>query len=487
MMIGRHRIDGDLMLRFMAEGMTKGAALVMAVLLARWLAADGFGGYSQTQALVAVLVPIVLLGLGFAVIRQIAGASATEDIAAPVATAFVIASVVSLILAIIMWTAANSIAIHFSDHPAAPALVRTAAVLLPIAAWQSLLFEALRARHRVRSATLLQIAESAASLLAVVVLAALDGLTPVAAISIIAAIKFAFFLCAGADFVLSQRIRPAQFAILPLSGIRSALALGIPFMIAGLGEALMGLVDRVLVGSLAGADTVGRYVAAQTLIAILASWGAPYWWLLYPRMARAMANNAPADALAVTHRLFGNFIAWGTPLAVLLAILGAQILTLAVGETFRISPTTMSVLVLAVFVNQSATPWEYYLYITGKAVFLMWTSLAWGIVAVAGIVILLPEIGLLGTAISVAAARMGFALSVVLKAGQQGLGPQLLPPRVTQRSAIALAAGIGVLALMYLAVNPSGLQPWHFAWAFLVSYLAASGITAFLQARWRTA
>jgi O-antigen/teichoic acid export membrane protein len=487
MMIGRHRIDGDLMLRFMAEGMTKGAALVMAILLARWLAADGFGSYSQTQALVAVLFPIVLLGLGFAVIRQIAGASTTADIAAPVATAFVIASVVSLILAIIMWTAANSIAIHFYDHPAAPALVRAAAVLLPIAAWQSLLFEALRARRRVRSATLLQIAESAASLAAVFILAVRDDLTPVAAISVIAAIKFAFFLGAGADFVLSQRIRPAQFAILPLAGIRAALGLGVPFMIAGLGEALMGLVDRVLVGSMAGADTVGRYVAAQTLIAILASWGAPYWWLLYPRIARAFANDSPSEALAATHRLFGNFIAWGTPLAVLLAILGAQILTLAVGETFRISTTTMSVLVLAVFVNQSATPWEYYLYISGKAIFLMWTSLAWGIVAVAGIVILLPEIGLLGTAISVATARTGFALSVVLKAGQQGLGAQLLPPRVTQRSAIALAAGIGVLALMYLAVNPLSLQPWHLAGAFLVSYLAASGITAFLQARWRTA
>ena len=487
MMIGRHRIDGDLVLRFTAEVMTKGAALAMAFLLARWLAADGFGGYSQTQALVAVLVPIVLLGLGFAVIRQIAGAGTTAGIAAPIATAFVITSVISLVLATIMWTTANSIAGHFSDHPAATSLVRAAAILLPIAAWQSLMFEALRARHRVKSATALQIGESAFSLASVVILTFFEQLTPVTAIAVIAVIKFVFFLCAGTDLALSQRIRPAQLAILPLPGIRSALALGIPFMIAGLGEALMGLVDRVLVGSLAGADTVGRYVAAQTLIAILASWGAPYWWLLYPRMARAMANDSPTEALAATHRLFGNFIAWGTPLAVLLAILGAQILTLAVGETFQISPTTMSVLVLAVFVNQAATPWEYYLYITGKAVFLMWTSLAWDIVAVAGILVLLPEIGLLGTAISVATARTGFALCVVFKAGQQGLGPQLLPPRVTQRSAVALAAGMGVIALMYLVSAPVTLLPWHVASAFLAAYLLASGVTALLQARWRTA
>ena len=72
MMIGRHRIDGDLALRFAAEGASKGSALVMAFLLARWMATEGFGAYAQTMALVAVLVPVMLLGLGFAIVRQIA-------------------------------------------------------------------------------------------------------------------------------------------------------------------------------------------------------------------------------------------------------------------------------------------------------------------------------------------------------------------------------------------------------------------------------
>ncbi len=487
MMIGRHRIDSDLMLRFVAEGITKGSALAIAFLLARWLAADGFGGYSQTQALVAVLVPLVLLGLGFALIRQIAGAATTADITAPVATAFVITTAVSLIVATTMWAWANSLALHFTDHPAAASLIRTAAILLPIAVWQSLLFEALRARHRVKSATLLQITESSLSLAAVIALALFEQLTPVTAIAAIAALKFVFFVCAGVDLALSERIRPAQLALLPLPGIRASLALGIPFMIAGLGEVLMGLVDRVLVGSIAGVDVVGRYVAAQTLIAVLASWGAPYWWLLYPRMARAMASDPSADVLSATHRLFGNFIAWATPLAVLLAILGAQILALALGETFRISQTTMSVLVLAVFVNQSATPWEYYLYVTGKAVFLMWTSLTWGIIAVVGIVILLPELGLIGAAIAVATARTGFALSLVFKAGQIGLGAQLLPPNVTLRSVFALASGIGVIAGMHLAWGSATLAPWHFAGVFLVTYLLTSAITAWVQARSRAA
>ncbi len=486
MMIGRHRFHGDLILRFAAEAMSKGSALVMAFLLARWLAADGFGAYAQTQAMVAILVPVVLLGLGFALIRQIAGASGASEISAPVFTAFTITSGLTIPAAIVMWLLADGIAVHFSDHPSATMLVRMGAVLLPAAAWQSLLFEALRARHRVRSATTLQIGEAALSLLAMILLFLADRLDPVTALTAIAALKLLVVLLAATDFARSQDVWADGFRFLPASGLRAALALGIPFMFASLGEASMGLIDRVLVGSLAGADMAGRYVAAQTLVALLASWGAPYWWLLYPRMARAIARGSSRGAMAVTHRLFGNFIIWGTPLAVILALLGSQILTLAVGEAFQVSSTTIGLLVLAAFVNQAATPWEYFLYIMGKAMFLMWVSLAWGVVAIIGIVVLLPEFGLLGTAASVAGTRIGFALSLIYATGRQGLGPGLLPPQVTARVAAALATGIGVAIAIRLTASPTGAATWQLAASFLGAYLLMSLLASRFQARRRT-
>ncbi len=487
MMIGRHRIDGDLALRFAAEGASKGSALVMAFLLARWMATEGFGAYAQTMALVAVLVPVMLLGLGFAIVRQIAGARDAVAIAAPVTTAFTIASALTLPLAAVMWLSAANIAPHFSDHPDATALVRAAAVLLPIAAWQSLIYEALRARQRVRAATGLQIAEAALSLLAMIGLFLTGHLDPVRAVTAIATLKLLFFLLAGFDLVRAHDLRAAGFALLPPRGIRAALALGIPFMIAGLGEALMGLADRVLVGSLAGADMAGRYIAAQTLIAILSSWGAPYWWLLYPRMAEAMSRDSVRGAVAATRRLFGNFIAWGAPLAVILALLGPQILTLALGPGYQVASATVGILVLAVFVNQAATPWEYFLYISGRAVFLMWVSLAWGAAAVAGITMLLPAFGLPGAASAVAAARLGFALSIMFAAGRLGAGTQLLPPLVTARAAMGVAAGVAAVVLAGFSGTPALADPWLLAGVFLLVYLLVNFLAARLQARWRTA
>lgn len=469
MRIGQRQIDGALVQRFIAEGVTKGAALFLAFLLARWLAAEGFGGYSQTQALVAVLVPIVLLGLGFAIIRQIAGATNAADIAAPITTAFLLISMLSMGLAVAIWVFAPRFAADFSNHPSAIALIRAAAILLPVAAWQNLFFEALRARQRVRTATLLQIGESLLSLAGIAVLWILNDLTPVTAIIMIAIFKVVFLLSAAADLMRSQAIGPGQIRLLSRKDVLAALALGVPFMIAGLGESLMGMVDRVLIGSLAGSETVGRYVAAQTLITILASWGAPYWWLLYPRMARALTAGSSSEAIALTHRLFGNFITFATPLAVLLAILGPQILILALGETFQIAPATMAVLVLAIFINQSATPWEYSLYISGKAVFLMGTSLFWGLAAVVGIVVLLPAYGILGAAIAVASARLGFAIIIIHGAGRSGLGLELLPRDSALRVLAALS--LAVLVVVLGSTMTTMMQtPWIAAALFIAVY-----------------
>ncbi len=110
MKIGPWRIEAALLQRFLAEAITKGSALILAFLLARWLAVEGFGAYSQTQALVAVLVPLALLGLGFAIVRQIAGATTTQDIASPIATAFLLVSLTSISIGVVLWFTAVPLA-----------------------------------------------------------------------------------------------------------------------------------------------------------------------------------------------------------------------------------------------------------------------------------------------------------------------------------------------------------------------------------------
>lgn len=119
--------------------------------------------------------------------------------------------------------------------------------------------------------------------------------------------------------------------------------------------------------------------------------------------------------------------------------------------------------------------------------FLMWVSLAWGIITVIGIVILLPAFGLPGTAAAVAASRIGFAMSLVLATSREGLGPRMLATNVTTRAVAALAVGISAVIAVCLAAWPDPVAPWQLTALFLVAYLLVNLFAARLQARRRAA
>jgi O-antigen/teichoic acid export membrane protein len=486
MRIAGRQVDTALALRFLTEGSMKGAALVMAFLLARWLGVDDFGSYAQAQAMVLVLAPIALLGLGFAIVRQIAGTSVPRRVGTSLTTALAIVSVISTLAASAIFLAAEAFGTSVMENAVSADLVRAAAVLLPVAAWQTLILESLRGRQRVRTATVLQIGESVSILTAIVALHLAGELTPTNVILSFAAMKFGSLCLGTLDLFRSQRLRWRHLRFLKHTDIRGALALGIPFMIAGFGEALMGMVDRLVLGNILGADAVGRYAAAQTLVAILASWGAPFWWLLYPRMAHALARGTREDMLPPVRKLFGTFLFFGLPIAAAIVLLGPQLLTLALGDDFGVSILLMAFLTGAVFINQSATPWEYHLYIEGKAAFLMWATLAWGMIAVAGTIFLAPRFGIVGAAGPVAAARAGFALTILIAARRNGQGLNFIPADAAIRLMAGFAAGL-CTAVPVFAISEPEYGPALSALTFVAAYFTAGPGVSALQARRRSA
>ena len=486
MIVAGRQFDTALLLRFLTEVTTKGAALLTVFALARWLGVTEFGNYLQAQAIALILAPIVLLGLAFAVIRQIAGTSLPDEVGASLTTAFSIASAVSSLIAIVICIFATSIRDLIMENSVSVGLIRTAAILLPIVAWQALTFEAMRARQHVRSTTFLQIGEALMTLSGILILERTDALSPISAIQLIAALKLVALILGLLDLAYSHRLNRSHLKFLRLAGIRSALSLGIPFMIAGLGEALMGMADRLVLGNILGAGAVGQYTAAQTLVAVLASWGAPFWWLLYPRMVKAHNSETGEDVLVAVHKLFAIFLVLGIPLAATVALLGPQLLTLALGEGFAVPIVFMAALVTAVFVNQSATPWEYHLYIEGRAALLMWSTLAWGIAAVGGIVVLAPGLGILGAAVSVAGARIGFALTVIALARRSTSARPLLPRKAAVHAALGLAGGLVAAGAVLLASGPES-GPALSTITFLLVYATAGRVWPAVQARRRPA
>lgn len=478
----RGRYDGALVARFIAEGATKALSLVTVVVLTRLLAVDGFGAFSQVQALSVAAVPVVTLGIGFGIVRRIAGTVAPAAIAARLLTAGTLVAGMAMAVATIVWLAAPFAARYVLDVPDAASLLRAAALLFAASAFQTLTLEALRARQRAAAASALQIGEAAAWLAGVALLAAAGGLDALGVVLLLAVIRAAVALLAALHLIRREALTDRPRRLADRGEIRHALAIGLPFVIVGLGDALLAMADRLLVGASLGADMVGRYAAAQMLTTLLASWGAPFWWLLYPRLAAAPTG----EGVLAARRLLGGFAQWGVALVVALGLGGATLLPLVAGAGYDVSPAVVALLAATVFVHQAATPWEYSLYIADRATTLVWTTFAWGLAAVALTLLLLPQFGLAGAAAATLLARLGFAATVAAAAARIGHGAALLPVRaVLLRIALALAIGLAATVVAAgLGVGATGL---HDAIVFLVAYVVIVVAASRRQAERRAA
>ena len=83
------KLDTALIQRFVAEGTAKSTALVTTIIMARTMGIEGFGQLSQIQAFVVLLVPLTLMGLNFAIVRQLATLKNSGETGSAVFTCFV--------------------------------------------------------------------------------------------------------------------------------------------------------------------------------------------------------------------------------------------------------------------------------------------------------------------------------------------------------------------------------------------------------------
>ncbi|WP_300302076.1 oligosaccharide flippase family protein [Ferrovibrio sp.] len=453
-MRSRWAIDRALLLRFGAEAITKGSSFLIMPLLVRLMGVDGYGQFTFSQAAISAMVPLVSLGLGFSLVRQIAGITDQETIQQRLGGAIAIASAIALPLTVALWFSAPLLAAFIGPTADSTPLIKMSCLLLLASVWQGLTMEALRARLETGAATALQVAEAVALPFGIGLLVWANRLDPAAFIGFAAALKLVVAGCAFYRVIDRSALFRPRLWLLPVEDIRNALSIGTPFMVAGLGEWLMALGDRFAVGSITGAESVGHYASAQTLVAVLASWGAPFWWVLFPRFCASLEQRDRMAAVTSARAVGGLFLEGGIPLLVFLALAGSQILQLLGGPKLHVEPTVITLLAGAAFINQAASPWEYALYAERRGGMLMRATLICGLATLGLSIMALPVLGLTGAALAAVAGRVGFAAMIISAAYKMGYDHTILVGK-TQLRRIATATMTSSIAAGSIAVAAS--------------------------------
>ncbi|WP_417835679.1 lipopolysaccharide biosynthesis protein [Thalassospira tepidiphila] len=412
-------LKSDLGIRFIAEGAVRSSAFVVTPLLSWSLGANVFGGYLQIMSLSFAFVPLVSAGLGFTVIRQLAGQR--NGVRAPqlLAIALGIVSTLCVLLAIILALLSDKIVSYFalSMFESSSWIVWTVPVLAWIFATEALVGEYLRALIKARASLYVQMAGFGlhmAGLGSVLWLYDLSLTTALLSIAIAKLIIIAVVLCPV--FLRIHKNGTHESAPLPL-----IVALGgIPFMLAGLAEWAANLGDRLIVGRFLGPEAVAHYGAGIMMLSVIAALGAPVWWLLFPTVAKHIkANDLKACQDVIKHYTM-LFIELALPVLALVVLTANPAISLLLNS----SPENMTSVVLiagcAIITAQVTTGWEYYLVVISSGKRLMVATITCSLIGFAVAWRLAPELGLLGVTLGMLSGKLALGLFYAISANRNG-------------------------------------------------------------------
>lgn len=431
----------DLGVRFIAEGAVRSSAFVLTPLLSWSLGAHVFGGYLQIMSLSFAFVPLVSAGLGFTVIRQLAGQRNGAVAPRMLAIALGIISALCVLLAVVLELLSDKIMNYFAltMFENSSSLTLTVSVLAWIFATEALVGEYLRALIKARASLYVQISGFGLHMLGLAGILLFGELSLETALLSIAGAKLIII-----GFVLGPvllRIRGRYKQKSTLSPIRIAVT-GLPFMLAGLAEWTANLGDRLIVGRFLGAEAVAHYGAGIMMLSIIAALGAPIWWLLFPTVTKHIkSNDVEGCRKAVKHHTM-LFVELALPVMALVVLIANPAISFLLNSPVEHMNLVLLIAGCAVLISQMTTGWEYYLVTISSGKRLMTATMICSLIGFAVAWHLAATLELIGIALGMLTGKLGLGLFYAVSANRNGFGGT-----VWQSRNLALVCVINVIAI----------------------------------------
>lgn len=379
-------------------------------LLVRKIGAEGFGVMSQINALNGILVPVATIGLGFSTVRLVAGEVDRSLVSQRFFSATLLVAAIGGVLACLVVLCAPVVNEALIKASWATPALRLGAVLILLIALEYTVRDYYRARLRIFTFSLFEIAYSLANLAGVLlVLTRGGGLFQV--IAAMAFLRLGYLAVLYSYFIASGEVRWTR-NLMPRAELAEIIRFGMPVVVMSLGGWLVSAGDRMVIGYFFNAREVGIYSAAYTLASVQTALAAPFWMGMYPLMADALKSRERRNLVAVSHKYSNGFCMIGIPVLIGLSTLSVPLLRLIGSEEFVIPPLLFAAIAIGLFSDQLTANVHYLLYLHNEPHFLRNVVLFSGVLNLALNLVLVPMWGIAGAAIATLIAYV--ALDVLL-------------------------------------------------------------------------
>jgi O-antigen/teichoic acid export membrane protein len=384
--------------RFLAQIVARFGNFLLFPLMARYLGTVGYGVQTQLNAINGVLLPIATLGLGFSVVRMIAGKNDPDFVTARFMSTMLLTVGVASALGLTIIISAPFLNSLFIKVDWATPVLRLSAVMLVITSVQNMLRDYYRARLRIISYSAFEIVEAVITVVALTLVFNLGGLLWEITLAWIA-IKATIVLVMIIYFIHIKEIR-LQTRLMPRTELLEMIRFGIPVVTMGVSAWVIGLGDRAMIGYFLNSSAVGLYGSAYTLAGLLGSIGVAFWGPMFPLMAKHKNANDISRLTAVCRRYTSAYALIAIPALFGITILSSAVLRVIGSGEFIIHPALFGLIALGLFSDQMASNAYYLIYLHNDPTFLRNMTIVSGILNLLLNIILVPKIGIWGAALA---------------------------------------------------------------------------------------
>lgn len=434
----------DLLIRLTTEVIGKASALILALLLARTLGTSGYAAMGNANLITAASLPLLSLGFGFTLVRITAGLTKGLPVAKRYYSSLCIAGTACLVFVSMFWIFSESITHQLFDDATWLNFVKLIAVFSIASVVELLTVETLRARQLIIFASSLQIISSLSSLLLCLILFWLDNLSPISALTTLIIIRIATAVASHILLIITNQITLAPFCC-DSQDTKRAVASGLPFAASGFGTWLIEHGDRFILTASMEQNDFGRYLAALAILSVVSVCGAPFWYLLFPKLAQAHSQKdfqkfATSGRYAIT-----GFIITIIPISIFVILALPNLLPALAGPEYHIDSKTSTLLVVSLLIIQSGSPWEYACIVAGKSKSYLVRTLSFGVLGLILGWVFIPYLGITGAALSALITRLSLGVSLYYLASKSGHGKALLP----EKQSVLTAIGAGIPTALF--------------------------------------
>lgn len=368
--------------------------LILLPILAKSLGAGAYGTWSQIEVTISLLMPLALLQLGFAMTRFLAAETDKAKINRGFFSILAAVSLTSALLSILMFILARPFAMVLLGGADAQPLVELAASLIFLTTLDQVIVEYFVAFRQMGKFSIFSVTKTVGELALVGYLVA-TGFGLYGAITALLIIRVSLFII-GFLFVKRQ----TQFAIPSLAIMKPYLAFSLPLLPYSLCQWMINLGDRYVIGYFLGAASVGLYAAPYSLALSISLFWFPFSISLFPAMTQLYQNNKIQEIRTHLKYSLKFFLAFAIPAIFGLSVLSRSLLTTLATSEFIEGYLIVPIIGLATALFCSSYPFSHILMLFKETRIVALIFGGSALLNLAVNIILVPQIGILGAAIS---------------------------------------------------------------------------------------